>query len=78
VLWSFLIPRIRDQEAHDLPAGLGSIEHSEMGGMRGAHRFTGGHQLAMTFYACLNQRYIGAKESDLLTDHGVTPGHGKR
>jgi hypothetical protein len=34
VLWSLLIPRIRDRVAHDLPAGIGSFEHPRMGGMR--------------------------------------------
>lgn len=78
MLWSFLIPRIRDQVAHHLPASLGSFEHPEMGGMPGAHRFTGGHQLTTTFYACFHEGHIGAKESDLLTNQGVPSGHGKR
>jgi hypothetical protein len=43
-----------------------------------AHRFTGGHKLAMTLYARSDQRHIRAKESQLLTTDGVPPGHCKR
>ena len=78
MLRSFSISRIRDQVAHDLPSSLSPFEYPEMSGMSRAHRFTGGHQLAMTFYACHDKRHIRAKESDFLTNQGVPPGHGKR